>query len=107
DGDGGGDFADGFALDAHAHQECADLAGGGFAGHDEAHHAAHFFAGQVLAVGDLAQSCLDIHYAALCWLKSRARFRKFCSSAWPFSEAMLSGWNCTPCSGRVLCCMPM
>ena len=32
--------------------------------------------------------------------------RKFCSSAWPFSEAMLSGWNCTPCTGWVLCITP-
>src|SRR4029078_6475791 len=33
--------------------------------------------------------------------------RKLASSAWPCSEAMLSGWNCTPCTGCVLCCRPM
>ena len=26
--------------------------------------------------------------------------RKFFNSRWPCSEAMLSGWNCTPCTGR-------
>src|SRR5690606_21678474 len=89
------------------HEEGADLRLGGFAGHDDAHGGAHFLTGQVLAVGDLVERCLDIHHAALRPLKSLAILRKFCRSAWPFSEAMLSGWNCTPCSGSVLCCMPM
>ena len=36
-----------------------------------------------------------------------ASSRKLASSACPCSEAMLSGWNCTPCTGWVLCCSPM
>ena len=36
-----------------------------------------------------------------------ASSRKLASSSWPCSEAMLSGWNCTPCTGCVLCCRPM
>ena len=28
-----------------------------------------------------------------------ARSRKFFRIGWPCSEAMLSGWNCTPCTG--------
>ncbi len=30
------------------------------------------------------------------WLLPRASARKLASSVWPCSEAMLSGWNCTP-----------
>src|SRR5262249_52693584 len=33
--------------------------------------------------------------------------RKLASRAWPCSEAMLSGWNWTPCTGCFLCCSPM
>ena len=36
-----------------------------------------------------------------------ARSRKFRSSAWPCSEAMLSGWNCTPWIGRCCGARPM
>src|SRR5690606_16000154 len=107
DGNGRCDLANGFTLDAHAHEEGADLCRRGFARHDDAHDAAHFLAGQVLAVGDLVEGCLEVHHAAFLPLKSRAMLRKFCSRACPFSEAMLSGWNCTPWIGRVLCCMPM
>src|SRR6185312_4314436 len=32
-------------------------------------------------------------------LRHRASARKLARSAWPFSEAMLSGWNCTPWTG--------
>ena len=38
--------------------------------------------------------------------KSSRVSRKFCSSAWPFSEAMLSGWNCTPCTGWLCASRP-
>ena len=38
--------------------------------------------------------------------RSRGDLRKFSSRAWPFSEAMLSGWNCTPWTGWVLCITP-
>ena len=35
------------------------------------------------------------------------RFRKFSSSAWPCSDRIDSGWNCTPHSGRVSCSTAM
>src|SRR5690606_1502803 len=107
DRDGSGDLTDAFALETHAHKEGTDLAGRGFAGHNDAHDRAHFLASEVAALGDLVQGLLDIHQAAFFPVKSRAMLRKFCRRAWPFSEAMLSGWNCTPCTGSVLCCMPM
>ena len=36
-----------------------------------------------------------------------ASARKFLSSSWPACDAMLSGWNCTPCSGRSRWTRPM
>ena len=91
------------ALDAHAHEEGADLARRRLAVHDDVHDRAHFLAGQVLPRGDLAEGALDVHQAAFLQVEVAAsRLRKFWSSAWPFSEAMLSGWNCTPCTGKRL-----
>ena len=46
-----------------------------------------------------------------CWWLGRltgpVRRTKFASSSWPCSEAMLSGWNCTPWIGSSRCINPM
>ena len=39
--------------------------------------------------------------------QAAARSRKFFSIRWPCSEAMLSGWNCTPCTGKLSCIRPI
>ena len=50
-----------------------------------------------LARGDAAQERFELghvgHAGTLC---AAASARKFPSKAWPCSDAMLSGWNCTP-----------
>src|SRR5690606_40900539 len=115
DRNGGGDFAHRLALDPHAHQERADLRGGRPALHDDLHHLAHFGAGQVPAVGEPVERPFDVHcrrpfarlQATRAALNSAAILRKFCTMACPFSDAMLSGWNCTPWIGRSRCCRPM
>ena len=40
---------------------------------------------------------------AVATFHSAAMSRKFFSIRWPCSEAMLSGWNCTPCTGKRRC----
>src|SRR5690606_18591304 len=54
------------------------------------------------AFDGLGDQGLEAAHAATC-----ARSRKFFSMAWPCSEAMLSGWNCTPSIGRSRCLSPM
>jgi hypothetical protein len=96
---GGGDFADGFLLHAQAHGEGGD--------HDRRHLAAHDLAQQVqhfvvedLAVFDAAQQrFLRVIGMSCLWGWSARRValvRKFFSRAWPCSDRMDSGWNCTP-----------
>ena len=48
-------------------------------------------------LGDRIAAQIDLHH----------RTRKFFSMAWPCSVRMLSGWNCTPSTSRVLWRMPI
>ena len=62
---GADDLIDAFALHAHGHHERADLRVAALAGHDLAHHIAHFIGAEVEVLNDTAQGCLDIHGKSL------------------------------------------
>src|SRR5262249_26258831 len=97
-----GDFIDRLAADPERHEEAADLGRRGIARHQHVEGGPGFVACQGLAAGRLGYEGFEICHAGApaCW-------RKFFNRAWPCSEAMLSGWNCTPWMGLVLCCRPM
>ena len=59
---GAGDLVQRLPLHAQTHQEGPDLRVSGLAGHDLAHDALHVLEGEVLAVGDSGQGCLDVHH---------------------------------------------
>ena len=81
-----------------AYQERGDLIGLDISGHDRAESLRGFIGAQRRSMVQAMESMLECVVAAHAGTRenSCAMVRKFLSSAWPFSLAMLSGWNCTP-----------
>ena len=106
---GAGDLGDGLAAHAQRHEEPAHLRRRRVA----RHHRVERGGGLVLAraarrrrrLPSSALNCGDVGHAAT--LSAGGEARKLRSSAWPPSEAMLSGWNCTPWIGRSRWARPM
>ncbi len=96
----GGDFIHRLALDAQGQQECTHLRRGRARVHDDLERARRLLAAKVAAFGENGEDLLD-------GVGAHIPSRKFLSSWWPCCEAMLSGWNCTPCVLWVLCDRPM
>src|SRR6202035_5187430 len=91
------------------HEEASHLRLRGVARHHAVEGERGLVLAQPLAQGELPEQRLEVagrlaHAATLC---AAARRRKLRSRSWPPSEAMLSGWNCTPCSGRSRWASPM
>ena len=99
---GGGDFLHGFAPRAQGHQEPADLAGRGVTFEQNRERLFGLSAGQRPVGRRMDQGFKGVTHA-----RTGTMFRKLRSRACPCSDAMLSGWNCTPWIGRVRCCRPM
>src|SRR5262249_47577707 len=95
---GADDLVDGRAAPGLRQQERREVVLRHLAGHDRVEGARRLPGIEHGAVDDALEE--RIH------ARSRASLRKLASSAWPFSDAMLSGWNCTPCTGWLLCITP-
>src|SRR5690606_7600541 len=98
---GGGVFVDGLAPGAQRHQEAAHLRRGRVAGEEDGKRRLALGPGQGALDGGGEQGLATAHAG------TTARSRKLRSIAWPCSEAMLSGWNCTPSMGKSRCRSPM
>jgi len=92
----------------------APSAMGGFARHHAVEGVRRLVARQRVAGRDLGDKALNrrsqrllMNLAAARSIPLRGQFEKILSIWWPCSDAMLSGWNCTPCTGSVLCESPM
>ena len=95
---GADDLVDGLATDPESHEESAHLRRRRLARHDDLERLFGLDLAHASAVGDESQQFLELvgfsaHAASP---PRRARPRKFLSTRWPCSEAMLSGWNWTP-----------
>src|SRR5690606_5220801 len=79
--------------------QCGDLGGCGPCVHDDLKRMRRFLTRQRMPLRELADIGLDgvDHVSST----------KFLSSACPCSDAMDSGWNCTPNTGCSLCWSPM
>src|SRR5690606_17842501 len=101
---------DRFAAKMQPHQERAHLRRRRIARKDNVESGLRLFYGKGFARRDPGDQRLEVglfsaHAAAL--LSGRVRSRKLRSSACPCSDAMLSGWNCTPWIGSDLWLRPM
>src|SRR5262249_38489786 len=110
----GGDLADGLAAQAHGGDRGGDLGRRRLPLEAGSEEGLGGFLVQRRAVGQLGQEGLEgvgpgrggLGQTAARRL-TPARSRKLPSSSWPCSVAIDSGWNCTPCTGRVRCWKPM
>ena len=97
-----GDLVHRLAAHAQRHQEDPPICDG-VASPDD--HDVEGLRGPHLACVETVRDLVDEGFQ-ISHQRALASSRKFASSAWPCSEAMLSGWNCTPWTA-VLCCSPM
>src|SRR6185369_4015952 len=116
-----GDLVDALAADAQGHEQAADLRWCRLARHHDVEGFLSLGPAQRLALRGDADQPLQIgigHHATRFWAAGEAGMRagsilkpqscrKFASSLWPCSEAMLSGWNCTPAIFNCRCRRPM
>ena len=103
-----GDLVDGLAAHAQRHQEGARLGGRGVSRHQDLESGLGLRLPKLRAVRHARQDGSQIAAHAANTRRSGSGFgapaggrpdtevRKLASSRWPCSEAMLSGWNCTP-----------
>ena len=100
--DGPGDFIHGFAAHTKRHEEARNLRWRGLTGHEHVEGRFCLLPRERLAVGGLGDQGFELAHRF-----TPARSRKLRRTSWPCSDAMLSGWNCTPCTFLDLCCSPM
>ena len=114
--DGTGQLVHRLAAHAQPHQEGAHLRGGRLAGEQQVERGLGLGAGERAAGGDRGEDGLQrlahptaagSRRAGALARQAAARSRKFRMIVRPPSEAMLSGWNCTPWIGKVRCESPM
>ena len=90
-----GDLGDGWTADRKRRQECAHANIANSTGHHGGEGACAFRCGEVLTCRQPFQQRgefpLGFAHAALTRGAVRASLRKFCSSAWPWADAILSG----------------
>src|SRR6185437_2158062 len=102
-----GDLFDGLAAQPQRHQERAHLRWRRVTGHHYVESGGAVVFAQALAGGEANKDGFEINFGHAAIAACAASSRKFLSSECPATEAMLSGWNCTPCSGRSRWAMPM
>src|SRR5262249_37996462 len=105
---GAGQLRHRLAAHAQRHKEAADLRRRRIAGHQDVEGLRRLVLVEGAPGGDGSEQRLEVgHATALLGAFSPASRRKFPRRRWPCSEAMLSGWNCTPWIGSVLWATPM